>query len=122
MRVEGLIHCRRYEDAAAACEQLLTDSVDAMYLQAELRWRQNELAGAMEAVETAVRALSDTLSQSPNPKKRHSHLVSSPNAKHRWRCGPTVASVWRCCSGCDASTSRRRRPPRRLTTAVGTRR
>ena len=56
MRVEGLIHCRRYEDAAAACEVLLTDSVDAMYLQAELRWRQNELAGAMEAAETAVRA------------------------------------------------------------------
>jgi hypothetical protein len=56
MRVEGLIHCRRYKDAAAACEQLLTDSVDAMYLQAELRWRQNELAGAMEAAEAAVRA------------------------------------------------------------------
>jgi hypothetical protein len=32
-RVEALVHCRRYDDAAAACDQLLPGSVDAMYLQ-----------------------------------------------------------------------------------------
>mmetsp|Transcript_7790 Transcript_7790/g.14742 ORF Transcript_7790/g.14742 Transcript_7790/m.14742 type:complete len:553 (+) Transcript_7790:139-1797(+) len=59
-RVEALIHCRRYEDAEEMCDELLTNSVDALYLKAELQWRMNQIPEAMAILEQALAVKGDS--------------------------------------------------------------
>jgi hypothetical protein len=58
-RVEALVACSRYGDAAAACAELL-DSTERLYLEAEALWRQGDLAAALNQVEAACRRAPDS--------------------------------------------------------------
>lgn len=53
-RVEALLLCRRYVDAAAACAALLEGTADRLYLEAEVAWRQGRLSAAADALRQAL--------------------------------------------------------------------
>ena len=53
-RVEALLLCQRYSDAAEACRSLLAESADRLYLEAEVAWRQGGLAAAAKALRQAL--------------------------------------------------------------------
>lgn len=53
--IEGLILCQRYREAAAECEGLL-EGPDRQYLEAEIAWRQGDLAAALASLDAALAA------------------------------------------------------------------
>jgi|APGre2960657444_1045066.scaffolds.fasta_scaffold01111_8 hypothetical protein len=54
-RVEALIYCRAYGTALDACRGLQAESVDALYLTAEVHWRAGQLASAEEVLSKAMK-------------------------------------------------------------------
>lgn len=55
-RVEALLLCSRYTDAAAGCSSMLEGTAERLYLEAEVAWRQGRLQDAAEALHLGLQA------------------------------------------------------------------